>query len=245
MDIRLLRADEIDVRVGGFNKEKTGGFLLLYKDARVDMNLLDETFGVTGWQRRHELINGNLFCTISIWDDEKKQWISKEDTGAESFTEKEKGLASDSFKRACFNFGIGIELYDYPFIFFQLYPNEFKVSKSQNGKDVAKTTFDFNLKKWSWEMTNVQGKITLKGYDNSNRLRYDSNKDFNGIPKGNEPTQQEQPKTPPTLPKMDDTLYGKAVKSSKLDSLEKALVGYDLLPQQKEGIEKRINELKK
>lgn len=114
--IRLLRADEIDVRVAqAKNTAKSKGCsLLLYKDARCDMNILDETFGAMNWQRRHTRENAN--CIVSIWDDEKKQWIDKEDTGTESNTEKEKGLASDSFKRACVNVGIGRELYTAPFI---------------------------------------------------------------------------------------------------------------------------------
>ena len=78
------------------------------------MNILDETVGATNWQRSHSRDNTN--CTVSIWDEDKKQWISKEDTGTESYTEKEKGKASDSFKRACFNWGIGRELYTSPFI---------------------------------------------------------------------------------------------------------------------------------
>ena len=93
-EIRLLNADEIEVRVQSV--KSNGCILLLYKDARVDMRILDETYGPTGWQREHQLINNNLFCTISIWDDEKKQWIKKQDVGVESYTEKEKGQASDS-----------------------------------------------------------------------------------------------------------------------------------------------------
>ena len=111
---RLLRADEIDVRIGNTNKAKTKANLLLYKDARCDQNVLDETVGPYNWQRSHSRDNAN--CVVSIWDDGKKQWISKEDTGTESKTEAEKGLASDSFKRACFNWGIGRELYSAPAI---------------------------------------------------------------------------------------------------------------------------------
>lgn len=111
---RDLKADEIDCRVATCSDK--GVSLLLYKDARVDMNILDETFGVTGWQRTHELIGDRLYCTVSIYDEDKKQWISKQDVGTESYTEKEKGQASDSFKRACFNIGIGRELYTAPFI---------------------------------------------------------------------------------------------------------------------------------
>lgn len=109
---RDLREDEIEVRVA--QAKENGVSLLLYKDARCDQNILDETVGPMNWQRYHGRENAN--CIVQIWDNEKEQWIGKEDTGTESNTEKEKGLASDSFKRACFNWGIGRELYTSPFI---------------------------------------------------------------------------------------------------------------------------------
>ena len=111
-EFRDLRADEIDCRVSTVTEK--GVSLLLYKDARCDMNILDETVGNLNWKREHCRDNAN--CIVSIWDDSKNQWVSKEDTGTESNTEAEKGLASDSFKRACFNWGIGRELYTAPFI---------------------------------------------------------------------------------------------------------------------------------
>lgn len=111
-NFRLLRADEIDCRVSQI-KEK-GLSLLLYKDARCDMNILDETVGAMNWQRHHSRDNAN--CIVSIYDKERGIWVEKEDTGTESNTEAQKGLASDSFKRACFNWGIGRELYTAPFI---------------------------------------------------------------------------------------------------------------------------------
>ena len=110
--IRLLRADEIECRVSTISEK--GLSLLLYKDARVDQRILDETFSPLGWQRTHQSIDGNLYCTVEIWDDAKQQWIAKQDVGTMSYTEKEKGQASDSFKRACFNIGIGRELYTAP-----------------------------------------------------------------------------------------------------------------------------------
>ena len=113
MKFRLLRADEIDARISTCSQYGVG--LLLYKDARCDQNILDETVGAMNWQRHHSRDNAN--CIVSIWDEQKKKWIEKEDTGTESFTEKEKGLASDSFKRACFNWGIGRELYTAPNMF--------------------------------------------------------------------------------------------------------------------------------
>lgn len=114
LKFRKLKADEIECRIGSISKEGKGLSLLLYKDARCDMNILDETVGPLDWKREHGRENAN--CVVSIWDKEKQQWVSKEDVGTESFTEKEKGLASDSFKRACVNWGIGRELYTAPFI---------------------------------------------------------------------------------------------------------------------------------
>ena len=134
MNFRLLRADEIDCRVALL--KDSGLSLLLYKDARVDQNILDETVGAMNWQRRHTRENAN--CIVSIWDDTKKQWIEKEDTGTESNTEKEKGLASDSFKRACFNWGIGRELYSAPFIWIKA---EDTIISNDKGKLKCKDSF--------------------------------------------------------------------------------------------------------
>jgi hypothetical protein len=136
MDIRLLKASEIECRVGTMKSD--GCSLLLYKDARVDMRLLDETFGAMNWKRSHEVIDGNLYCTISIWDESKKEWISKQDVGTESMTEKEKGQASDSFKRAGFNWNIGRELYTAPFIWIKLDASEVN---TRNGKPSTYTKF--------------------------------------------------------------------------------------------------------
>ena len=112
--IRTLRADEIECRVGTISEK--GVSLLLYKDARCDMRILDEVFGANNWQREHLVIAGNLYCKVSVWDSSKKQWIFKMDVGTKSNSESEKGEASDSFKRACVSLGIGRELYTAPFI---------------------------------------------------------------------------------------------------------------------------------
>ena len=112
--IRLLKADEIECRIAMINEK--GLSLLLYKDARVDQKILDETFGIFGWKRSHQCIDGNLYCTVEILDKDSGEWVAKQDVGTMSYSEKEKGQASDSFKRACFNWGIGRELYTAPFI---------------------------------------------------------------------------------------------------------------------------------
>lgn len=128
--IRLLRADEIECRIS-IVKEK-GLSLLLYKDARVDQRILDETFGPFGWQRSHQCIDGNLYCTVSVYDKTTGTWIAKQDVGTTGYTEKEKSQASDSFKRACFNWGIGRELYSAPFIWI---PAGKATIKHDKGKD--------------------------------------------------------------------------------------------------------------
>ncbi len=111
---RLLLPKEISCRVQTISEK--GLSLLLYVTSRAGQNLLDEKYGPLGWQDSYEVIDGELYCKISAWDNEKKQWVSKEDVGTASFTAKEKGRASDAFKRACVKHGIARELYSAPFI---------------------------------------------------------------------------------------------------------------------------------
>ena len=137
-EIRLLSKEDIDVRVAQTNTYNNNGqlvvkvSLLLYKDARVDMKVLDELFTPMGWKRTHKLIGDRLYCQVEVWDAEKKEWICKEDVGVESNTEAEKGQASDSFKRACVNWGIGRERYTAPRISIEL--NDKEYTRDQQGK---------------------------------------------------------------------------------------------------------------
>ena len=116
LEFRDLLPTEIDLRVGNIVKtDKFDGFtLLLYKDARVDMQLLDEVVGVGNWQREHIILGNDIYCKVSVWNDELKQWISRMDAGSSGTIEEEKSKASDSFKRACVNFGLGRCLYTAP-----------------------------------------------------------------------------------------------------------------------------------
>lgn len=127
--IRTLKADEIECRVSVV--KENGLSLLLYKDARVDQRILDETFGPFGWQRSHQCIEGNLYCTVSVYNKETGGWIAKQDVGTTGHAEKEKSQASDSFKRACFNWGIGRELYTAPFIWVTAADASIKEDKSK------------------------------------------------------------------------------------------------------------------
>ncbi len=158
-----LSIESIDFRVQSVNK---GGYatILAYKDARVDMNRLDEVVGALNWKREH--FDNNKTCRVSIYNEKTSQWVSKEDVGTISNTEAAKGLASDSFKRACFNWGIGRELYDYPLISIKLLDNEFdKITK--------KPTWDFKLKEWIWISEFKDNKlVALAAKDQNEKVRF-------------------------------------------------------------------------
>lgn len=136
-----LEIKDIDFRVQSVNKWWYAT-ILAYKDARVDMNRLDEVVWSMYWKREH--FDNNTKCKVSIYNKEINEWISKEDVWTASMTEKEKWLASDSFKRACFNWGIGRELYDYPII-------QVKLNEDEFDKTSWKTTWNFKLKEWIWK----------------------------------------------------------------------------------------------
>lgn len=136
LNFRKLRADEIECRVGTISDK--GLTLLLYKDARCDMNILDETVGALNWKREHARDNAN--CVVSIWNEDTKQWVGKEDVGTPSNTEADKGLASDSFKRACVNWGIGRELYTAPFIWIPA--DKYNGGIGRNGKPMTYDKFE-------------------------------------------------------------------------------------------------------
>ena len=152
-----LPIESIDFRV---QSVKNGGAVILaYKDARVDMNRLDEVVGPYNWKREHD----GEYCTVSLYDSDKDAWISKQDVGTESNTEKEKGLASDSFKRACFNWGIGRELYDYPFIYVKLEQDELPKNIYPNS--------------WRWYSEFTDGKLSYLGaIDKKKRVRFEYGK---------------------------------------------------------------------
>lgn len=144
LKFRELRNDEIEVRVQSV--KESGLILLLYKNARVDMELLDEVVGAMNWERKHEVIDGRLYCTVSIYDERTNRWVSKQDVGTESNTEKEKGQASDSFKRACFNWGLGRELYSSPFIWIPSSKTTIKNGRCSEKFSVAEIGYDEHRK---------------------------------------------------------------------------------------------------
>lgn len=152
---RDLNEKEIDVRIASVNEK--GVTLLLYKDARVDQDILDETIGPMNWQRDHKELKGNIYCGISIYDSYSKQWVTKWDCGKESFSESEKGEASDSFKRAGFNWGIGRELYTSPFIWVNNKQANIKEIKDKNNKSKYTCYDKFSVEKIKIENKAITG----------------------------------------------------------------------------------------
>lgn len=222
--IRRLRADEIECRVAQVGKTQKGQVwcsMLLYKDARVDQKILDEVFGITGWKRSHKLIGDRLYCTVSVWDEEKKEWISKQDVGTESYTEKEKGQASDAFKRACFNVGIGRELYTAPKIFVTLTDKEYSEDKGKIAPRINLTVSKIEY--------NKEGQISfLVLVDDSLNVRFKYGVPLAGA--AQQPVPQ-QPAPQPTRKEMSDKQLQQAIdkiNEGKLDILDKCKATYAL-----------------
>lgn len=168
MEFRTLKANEIDCRIQSLNEKNgsVGAVVLLYKDARVDMRLLDEVVGAMNWKREHTIIGDRLYCTVSIYNEQTGEWVGKSDVGTESNTEKEKGQASDSFKRACFNWGIGRELYSAPFTYINLQSGEWQKGKDGRPKSYAK----FTVKEIDYDENRNISKLVI--VDNKGSVRF-------------------------------------------------------------------------
>ena len=212
---RDLKANEIDVRVQSIKADNKSGackgaILLLYKNARVDMDILDEAFGEFNWQRTHEFKDGKLYCIVSIWDADKGQWISREDVGTESNTEAEKGQASDSFKRANVNFGIGRELYTAPLIYIKAEDfNHYDTGRKTNGGPVYATNDTFSVSEIAIEKKIITG-LAIKNNKTKQIVFTYGNTSQNKGQNSSENIKQEQtstkvknePKTPPPASQM-------------------------------------------
>lgn len=210
---RLLEPQDIDCRAAQVSQRRDGtvsACILLYKDARVDQNILDETFGIFGWQRTHQLVGERLYCTVSVKDPNTGEWISKQDVGTESNTEKEKGQASDSFKRACFNLGIGRELYSAPRIWITL--NEKEYYTNAQGKAAMSPYCGFSVKSIEYDdRRNISGLVIVDAHGNE-RFRFGG-----GKPKTQPRTTAEGGKKP-----LSDAAFEKAM--ARLNNGEKSLI---------------------
>ena len=205
-EIRLLSKEDIEVRVAqtlaGNNKVRVN--LLLYKNARVDMKIMDELFTPMGWKRTHKLIGDRLYCCVEVYNPETKEWICKEDVGVESNTEAEKGQASDSFKRACVNWGIGRELYTAPRISIEL--NDKEYTRDQQGK--IRVWASFSVKSIDYD-TKTRTITSLEIQDRFGNVRYSMNA----------PAAQPAPKEPSQAVKARRAAAGRATQAQPYQAL--------------------------
>lgn len=225
-EIPLLTKNDVELRVQSIS-EKKNITLLVYKNARVDMRILDNVYGTMNWQRKHEVVNGNLFCTISVWDSANGHWVEKQDVGTESYTEAEKGQSSDSFKRAGFCWGIGRELYDAPHILFPAVADD-KLSKNKSGR--YSTYMKFTVKEMEYDEERHEFKTFVvmdeKGtvrfsVKNYKKQRLDGNKSSHEEVNGEEPKPPQKSKQaekltiggetkPTTVKEYKSMVFGKA-----------------------------------
>ena len=244
--VRTLRAEEIECRVSLINEKGLG--LLLFKDARVDQKILDETFTPFGWKRSHQEIAGNLYCTVEIWDREKKEWVGKQDVGTVSYSEKEKGQASDSFKRACFNWGVGRELYTAPFIWIPAGQTEI-LKKGRSGDEKYYTNDRFQVRSisydeersidslviantkgrtvYTWEKEEAQARLRTAGRREdaagSPASRTNTNEDRGRTTKGKGSQREAQAETQKTVDKGERRIRDEADFRQRLETLEQEL----------------------
>ena len=170
MEFRLLRKDEIEVKVKQV-KEK-GAVALLYKTARTDMALLDETVGAENWQCDYREIKGNMYCGIGVYHNPERGYVWKWNCGTESREDGEgnekKGEASDAFKRAGTLWGIGRELYTAPFIFLNV------ETKEKNGNYILADKFQtFEVADITYEGRNIK---SVRIVDNRGKVVFDNGK---------------------------------------------------------------------
>ena len=130
-----MKGNDIQVMVKMVSKNKSA-LCLLYKDARYDQDILDKKYGQMNWQNEYRMVGEILVCAISVWDKDKECWVRKENVGNETQVGEDKGYASDAFKRAATNWGIGRELYRAPDVWIKLDDNEIGSYQSGQGKEI-------------------------------------------------------------------------------------------------------------
>lgn len=183
---RLLKAEEIECRVGQQTKDKSKYSVLLYKTARTDMDILDEVFGVDNWQVDYSMIGQMLFCTISVWSDVRGCWIRKSSNGTEGNIEADKSKASDAYKRAGFMVGIGRELYSAPRIWLDKEVDQYSLNVESISYDVNDKICDLVI---SGKVDGQKGRVTVYSFHSGKAETVET-------PKA-EKTKEEKPKAEP------------------------------------------------
>ena len=148
----LLTKDDIELRIGQMSKDGTKASLLLYQDARCAMKYLDQVVGAMNWQKRYYEVRGLVLCSIGIYDEERKEWVWKDDTGSSGSIEEEKSIISDSTKRAVVAWGLARELYTAPDIWV-------KINSKYDKFKVASISYNENREIKTLEIANEKNEI--------------------------------------------------------------------------------------
>lgn len=164
LNFPLLTKDQIEVRVGQVSAK--GCTLLLYKTSRTDAEILDSVVGAGNWQKRFytlqgvgvgEQVRSIVVCSVGIYDEDRHEWVWKDDSGTESQVEQDKGVCSDAFKRAAGGscWGIGRELYYTGFIFAKVSTQK---KEKGSGYELTDKYMSFEVKEIKWN----ENPLTLK-----------------------------------------------------------------------------------
>ena len=98
INFRPLTANEIECRVGNVAKSGSGFFLLLYKNARVDQTILDETFGAWNWQSKYYQVKNTMVCSVGVYNEKRSEWIWKDNGGDDDYQAEQVKAELSSFK---------------------------------------------------------------------------------------------------------------------------------------------------
>lgn len=107
---------DIEWRLQHVNKEKGFGIAVPYVTNRAIQQRLDKAVGADGWKNEYipwhsDGEKQSQLCGISIYFEDRKEWVTKYDGAEDSDIEPVKGGLSDSMKRAAVQWGVGRYLY--------------------------------------------------------------------------------------------------------------------------------------
>ena len=156
-NVRKLTASEIEVKPCTIAKDKSWVQILLYKTSRVDMQILTEMYGQR-WKSEYNMVGDSLFCTISVYDQELGEWISRSDCGEkDAGISEDKSWATSAFKRAATQFGIGMELYTTPRI---------RLTANEKWFWDGKLTMSFAVKTIEWDGDTLKSLVIVDRFGN-------------------------------------------------------------------------------
>ena len=108
--------EDLEWRIQVTTKNKDKGLAVPYVTNRAIQDRLDDVVGPENWRNEYKSWHGSgkkeaQLCGISIYMEDRKEWLTKWDGAEDTDIEPVKGGLSDSMKRAAVQWGIGRVLY--------------------------------------------------------------------------------------------------------------------------------------